>query len=199
MTTLCFVRHGETNWNVQGKLQGKTDIPLNSNGIAQAKESATFLANQTWDLVMTSPLKRAKNTAEIINEQLKLPFVLNDSFMERSFGDAEGLSLPERMATYPDYDYPNQEARATFEKRLIEGMQEIAENYDAKRVLLVAHGAVINAILAILSDGELGSGKTSLHNACLSTFTFDGTDWTIENYNQVDHLTSAEANTALIL
>lgn len=199
MTTICFVRHGETDWNVQGKLQGKTDIPLNNNGIAQAEESATFLMNESWDLVIASPLKRAKNTAEIINEKLNLPLILNDAFMERSFGDAEGMLLTERMAAYPNHDYPNQEARESFENRLIKGMTEIANEYQDKRVLLVAHGAVINAILSVISEGEIGSGKTSLHNACRSTLTFDSRKWTIESYNQVDHLTSAKANTALIL
>lgn len=199
MTTICLVRHGETDWNVLGKLQGTTDIPLNQVGISQGKECASYLAAFPWDIIITSPLKRAKGTAEIINEQLKLQLVEDGAFKERSFGDAEGMTAEERTATFRENEYPNQEDRELFIERLMGGLQGIAQDYSGKRVLLTAHGAVINAILSELSKGEIGSGKTRLHNACLSTIVWHGDRWEVKDYNQVTHLSHAKEATGLIL
>lgn len=71
---ICLVRHGETEWNSEGILQGKTDIPLNDLGIQQAEECADYLSQFQWDVVITSPLKRAKQTAEIINKKINVSY-----------------------------------------------------------------------------------------------------------------------------
>ncbi|MEC5425102.1 histidine phosphatase family protein [Virgibacillus sp. C22-A2] len=189
MTTICLIRHGETDWNALGKLQGKTDIPLNNKGIQQAQACGDFLNAADYDVLISSPLKRAKRTAEIINDRLNLPFVEMTDFAERFFGDAEGLLLEERMSTYPDKDYPNQEMREAFNTRVMTGLHKVHQKYPDKSILLVAHGAVINAVLGTLSNGEIGSGKTKLLNACISTICFQEEQWKINEYNQVGHLT----------
>lgn len=188
MTIVCLIRHGETDWNAQGKIQGKTDIPLNEAGIQQAVQCGAHLIASEWDLIITSPLQRARRTAEIINESLELPLLEMEEFAEKHFGDAEGLTYEERALTYPDRHYPNQEDNALFAERLATGLKIINDRYPEQRVLLVSHGGVINAILGELSDGEIGSGKTRLLNACLSHIFFDKDNWIIRNYNQVSHL-----------
>ncbi|ANU10987.1 hypothetical protein A1A1_07944 [Planococcus antarcticus DSM 14505] len=188
MTIVCLIRHGETDWNALGKIQGKTDIPLNAAGTQQARQCGAYLTASDWDLIITSPLQRARQTAEIINETLGLPFVEMDEFVEKHFGDAEGLTFKERAFTFPDRHYPNQEDNGSFSERLATGLEIINDCYLDKRVLLVSHGGVINAILGKLSDGEIGSGKTRLLNACLSHIHFDENNWIIRNYNQVSHL-----------
>lgn len=188
MTIVCLIRHGETDWNAQGKIQGKTDIPLNAAGIEQAQQCGAYLSASDWDLIITSPLQRARRTAEIINETLDLPLVEMEEFAEKHFGDAEGLTFEERALTFPDRLYPNQEDNDFFHERLAAGLKIIHDRYPNKRVLLVSHGGVINAILAKLSAGEIGSGKTRLLNACLSHIQFDQNHWVIQNYNQVSHL-----------
>lgn len=188
MTTICLVRHGETDWNALGKIQGRTDIPLNSTGIQQAEECGEFLKATEWDVMITSPLKRAKQTAEIINQYLHLPLEIMDEFVERYFGDAEGMTLEERMSVYPDRQYPNQEDRQTLEKRVMEGLYKINQKYKNGKVLLVAHGAVIHSILTILSDDEVSIGNTPLLNACISNIHFQQDKWKIKNFNQVSHL-----------
>lgn len=198
-TTICLVRHGETDWNVAGRLQGSTNIPLNKTGISQANECSIFLAKNTWDIVITSPLKRAKKTAEMINEKLHLPFIEMEAFMEKSFGDAEGMTVAEREVAFPNRVYPNEEERSLFVERVMNGIGEILEKHREKRMLLVAHGAVINAVLYVLSNGEIGSGITRLHNACLSTIVFQNEKWNIETFNEIGHLTVAEDDTTLIL
>ncbi|MBS4218781.1 histidine phosphatase family protein [Bacillus sp. FJAT-49711] len=189
MTTICLIRHGETDWNALGKLQGRTDIPLNSTGIQQAEECRDFLKSDSWDAIITSPLQRAKRTAEIINEGLQVELVEMEEFVERSFGDAEGLTRKEIESIYPNKNVPNQEDRSALNERVIEGIEKINRKYGNKKVLLVAHGGVINAILSILSDGEIGSGKTRLINACISNINFQDEKWLISDYNQINHLT----------
>ena len=188
MMLICIVRHGETDWNAQGKLQGKTDISLNQNGIVQANECKNTLSSNDWDLIITSPLKRAKETAEIINTEMKAPLIEMEDFIERSFGDAEGMTESERTTAFPDKNYSNQEDRISFSKRVIKGIEKINELYQGKKIILVAHGAVINAILTHFSNGEIGSGKTRLLNACMSNIVFIEEQWKIQDYNQIDHL-----------
>lgn len=183
-----MIRHGETDWNASGKLQGGTDIPLNSNGISQAKECSDFLKTLEWDVIVTSPLRRAKETAEIINQKLNIPFFEMNEFKERHFGDAEGMTLQERNAVFPDKIFPNQEDRKVLNSRVMAGIHEINQRFKERKVLLIAHGGVINSILAALSDGEVGSGKTKLVNACISNIQFQQEQWKIKEFNQVSHL-----------
>ncbi|MCK1998637.1 histidine phosphatase family protein [Psychrobacillus psychrodurans] len=188
MTIICLVRHGETDWNVIGKLQGRTDIPLNEAGILQAEECSEFLKTSQWDVIITSPLKRAKQTAEIINKNVIVPVVEMEEFLERDYGDAEGMTYEERISKFPNKIYPNQEDRASFNKRVIDGIEKINQRYGDNKILLVAHGAVINTVLAILSNGEIGSGKTKLINACISNIYLHQDKWNIKDFNQISHL-----------
>jgi len=182
------VRHGETDWNVLGKLQGTTDIPLNNRGKKQSVECGDLLSESQWDVIISSPLRRAKQTADIINNTIKVPIIEMAEFKERNFGDAEGMTLEERRETFPDKKYPNQEDRSSFHQRLKAGIQKINQKYPDGRVILVTHGAVINTILAGISKGKIGFGKTKLRNACLSNIFFHKNQWWVQDYNQIDHL-----------
>nr|WP_255723507.1 histidine phosphatase family protein [Sporosarcina sp. ACRSL] len=183
-----MIRHGETDWNALGKLQGRTDIPLNETGMLQAEECREFLNTSHWNVVITSPLKRAKQTAEIINGNRTVPVVEMEEFLERGYGDAEGMTFEERISKFPDKQYPNQEDRASLNQRVMEGIEKINQMYGDHQILLVAHGAVINAILAVLSNGEIGSGKTKLLNACMSNIYFHQGTWRVKDFNQTSHL-----------
>jgi uncharacterized phosphatase len=188
ITRICIVRHGETDWNSIGRLQGSTDVPLNEKGIQQAKESGEYLKDSQWDVIITSPLQRAKRTAQIINSYIDIPLVVMDDFKEKYFGVGEGLTYEERKKAYPDHKYPNEEDQETFTERLIIGLQKINQEYFGKKVLLVCHGAVINALLSHLSNGELGYGKTKISNACINDIHFHENQWKVKAYNQTGHL-----------
>ncbi|SHN22271.1 histidine phosphatase family protein [Gracilibacillus kekensis] len=190
MTTVCLVRHGETDWNAEGRIQGQTDIPLNENGKIQADECGQFLQVTDWDLLITSPLQRAKQTATIINQYLNLSMIEMDEFRERGFGDAEGMTVEERLRYFSGGNYPNQEGREELSTRLVDGLNSIHQHYTGKKVLLVAHGAVINMILSLYSKGEIGSGKTTLGNGCISHIEWLDESWKINRYNQTDHLST---------
>lgn len=154
----------------------------------QAEECSEFLKSSEWDVIITSPLVRAKHTAEIINKNIGVPLIEMMELLERDYGDAEGLTNEVRIKIYPDKIYPNQEDRSSLSKRVMSGLQRIVEDFGESKILLVAHGAVINVILANLSNGEIGSGKTKLMNACISSINFHQEEWKIDNYNQISHL-----------
>ena len=184
---ICLVRHGETDWNKLGRLQGSSDIPLNDTGIMQATLAAQALKNGGYEIVITSPLTRAKQTAQIIADLSGLSLIEMDAFKERCFGDAEGLLKEEREQLYPDNKFPNLESYEDLAARLRKGLTEVTR-LPYENVLIVAHGAAINCILAIFSNFEIGSGKTVLLNACTSIITYENEEWKIERYNDVSHL-----------
>ena len=90
-----IIRHGQTNWNKEGRIQGKTDIELNEEGIKQAKEAKNILKDYPIDMIVSSTLKRAKKTAEIINEAKNVPIIFKEALEERCFGEFEGKTQQE--------------------------------------------------------------------------------------------------------
>lgn len=188
MTTIYLIRHGETDWNAMGKVQGTSNIPLNFTGEQQAKKSGDYFKDKAIDVMISSPLIRAKRTAEIINEQLEVPLIEMSEFVERCYGEAEGLTVGERLEKFPTGDIPNLECRESLENRVLEGINQILNKHENKTVLVVAHGAVINAILYVLSKGEIGSGITRLKNACISCIGFNNNNWEIISVNEDTHL-----------
>lgn len=111
-----------------------------------------------------------------------------EEFAERYFGDAEGMNYEERIAAYHDKEYPNQEDISHVKKRVMEGLSTINQTYQSGKVLLIAHGAVINAILSNVSNGKIGVEKTRLYNACISSIQYQQEQWIIKSYNEVSHL-----------
>lgn len=114
--------------------------------------------------------------------------VVMEDFIERSYGDAEGMTAEERNAAFPNKPYPNQEDRESLNQRVMAGLEKIHQQVPNGNVILVAHGAVINSILAILSNKEIGSGKTRLINGGISTIQFQEGKWRIKDFNQIGHL-----------
>jgi uncharacterized phosphatase len=188
-TTVCLVRHGETDWNREGRLQGREDIALNARGREQAGLAAAFLAQRHWDLVVSSPLARAAETASIIARHLGLEHVVSmDEFVERDYGAAAGLTLAERKDRFPGDAWPGLEERSAVAARCLAGLRALVRTYPGHDIVVVSHGAAINAILAALSGGEIGTGKTTLGNACINELHFRADAWEIVSYNVVSHM-----------
>ena len=190
MTAICMVRHGETDWNAAGRIQGSTDIPLNDKGRRQAKEAGHFLKKEKWDLVIASPLSRAMETAKIICSEMHEEKILTmDCFAERGFGEAEGLTKEERAERFPDGHFPGAEPYEGFRERVMEGIDEIRRKYPSQKILLIAHGAVIKAILTSIGGEGIDTDSVLLMNACISNLQFIEEQWEIQNYNEISHLT----------
>ena len=188
MTTICLVRHGETDWNVKGIIQGQTNIPLNKVGEIQAIQCGRFLKNENYDVIISSPLKRAKKTAELINDSLNLSIIYNDNLKERYFGIAEGQVKKIISKEFPNQIYPNQESRLALNKRVLTALNTIISTYLNQKVLIIAHGAVINSILSSVSNHVCGSQITSLKNGSFTVLNINEPIWSIESANQITHL-----------
>ncbi|WP_169056233.1 histidine phosphatase family protein [Bacillus pumilus] len=191
MTTICLVRHGETDWNAAKRIQGRTDIPLNDTGKWQAEQTGLYLKDAHWDVVISSPLIRAKETAHLILKHVDAPLVIMDDFIERDYGDAEGMSFEERQKLFPNKQYPNMEPLETIQDRMVEGIEKVRAAYPNQQVLIVAHGAAIHALLTTLADEHLGLENTRLVNACLNYVEWKDGKWKVFDYNVVSHLTQS--------
>ncbi|MBR0630892.1 histidine phosphatase family protein [Bacillus altitudinis] len=191
MTAICLVRHGETDWNAAKRIQGRTDIPLNDTGKWQAEQTGLYLKDAHWDVVISSPLSRAKETAHLILQHVHAPLVIMDDFIERDYGDAEGMSFEERQKLFPNKQYPNMEPLSTLQDRMLEGIEKVRATYPDQQVLIVAHGAAIHALLTSLADEQMGIKDTRLENACLNYVEWTDGEWKVNDYNVVSHLTQS--------
>ena len=194
-TTLCLVRHGETEWNLTRRYQGTTDIPLNDKGRAQARRVAEALGGERWDAIVSSPLSRAMETARAIAATTGIETIEEDrDLQERAYGEAEGLTLAEREKTWPGGDWPGLESWDDVATRVMIAIERIAAAHPGRRVIVVCHGGVINTILAVLSKNELGTGKTVILNTSRTTVTRTGEGWTIDSVNETSHLEAVAAD-----
>lgn len=181
---IYLIRHGETDWNLEGKLQGREDIPLNDNGIQQAIICGQAFKGRKIKAILTSPLIRAKRTAEIIAEMSGIKKVIvEDGLIERDFGVLAGVKYDSKK--YFD-TFGIEEGIEPFEdlhQRLIGCIKEKAESFYDEDIIMVSHGGAINSVISVLSAGELGSGKTRLKNACISILEYKDGDLKLGLYN----------------
>jgi broad specificity phosphatase PhoE len=141
VTTLLLVRHGETDWNAEGRLQGHTDRPLNEHGRRQARALAERLAGDGVDAIYSSDLARARETAEIVGERLGLPVVTDPDLRERNWGSWEGLTGSER-----DHVEYVGEAIDAHGERVVQAVRRIAEQHPGQRIVVVTHGGSLRRI-----------------------------------------------------
>lgn len=189
VTTICLVRHGETEWNLARRYQGSMDIPLNDTGLSQAEAVATAIADESWDALYSSPLQRAMQTAEAIARKSGITEILTDpDLQERAYGVGEGLTLAEREETWPGTEWPGLEPYDDMADRAMAALGRIAEQNIGKRILVTCHGGVIGAVLARISGGEVGTGKTVIVNTSRSTLEYRDGAWEIETVSDASHL-----------
>lgn len=182
-TAVCLIRHGETDWNADERTQGSTDIPLNDTGRAQAQATARALEAESWDTIVSSPLGRAFETAEIIAGVLGVTRIGTDPrLVERDYGEAEGVGIADRDRLFPDKQIPGAEPWEAVQERMLTALTDVAERFPGRRVIVVSHGAAILALLKHLSNGSINRKTVRLKNAGMNHLTYDGA-WTIEAYN----------------
>jgi uncharacterized phosphatase len=169
MTDLYLVRHGETDWNRQRRIQGRTDIPLNATGREQARLTGMLLTRRPIDRVVASPLGRARETARIIAGELGLAEPeFHDALVERDYGEAEGLTYREIDARYPEGTrVPGRETREEVAARIIPALLALADAHPGESLVVVSHGGAIRAaLLASEPDGGFGA----ITNGSVHTF-----------------------------
>jgi len=184
-THLGLLRHGQTDWNINFLLQGVTDIPMNQTGIEQVELAAKAIRAEDWDVVLTSPLSRARQTAEIIASQHGYTEIIEQELLiERSFGEAEGLSHEQWRAKYSNLDViPGGESRTQLAERSRLLLETISQELAGKRVLAISHGALIRTLIAIASNNELPRDGERLGNASLNVVKHSDNSWQVVNYS----------------
>jgi probable phosphoglycerate mutase len=157
MKELILVRHGETDFNTQGRYQGAIDTDLNENGRLQAMQVAVALRDRPFDVLASSPLKRAVQTAEVIARETDKRIVLADEFVERNLGVFEGLNREEAQTRFPHlwnrliakhmFHAPDGgESLCACTYRVWLGIDRLNREYPGKRVLVVSHAAVARVV-----------------------------------------------------
>ena len=174
MKRTALVRHGETDWNRDGRLQGRTDVPLNDTGREQARALAAALADGDWSAVTSSPLSRARETAQILAAALGLPLLpAREDLVERDFGAAEGGSREELTARYPGGERPGMESWPDVVARGRGAVAAVRAEHGDADVVVVCHGTLIRAAV----EGLTGLQIARVANASATVLVGDEGTW----------------------
>ena len=150
MTTLLLVRHGETDWNAEGKLQGHTDRPLNDFGRRQATALADRLEGEEVAAIYASDLLRAKETAEIVGARLGVSVAVDPDLREKNWGTWEGLTGDERL----EVEFAG-ESTEDHRDRTLRAIERIVARHPGERVIVVTHGGSVRRVQAAVSGFAL--------------------------------------------
>ena len=170
---LYITRHGQTDWNMDHRLQGQSDIPLNDTGRAQAVSCGEALRGAGIELIMTSPLSRAKETAHILNRYLgEVPIICDELLMERCFGKLEGQSMyvSEAESCPPEFGV---EPRERSYERIRTAMEKYRKEYPDKTILVVTHGGVLFELLCGVKGERLEVRPSELLNAGINCIEYN--------------------------
>jgi probable phosphoglycerate mutase len=206
-TTIVLIRHGETAWNAQRRLQGHIDIGLNAEGERQADALAQSLAGERFDAVYASDLARASQTAASVANLHDLPVHTEPGLRERCYGIFEGLLYSEIEASYPgefaawqsrdvDAVMPAGERAAEsfrqFYARTIDTLASVAERHDGQHIAIVAHGGVLECAYRAALGLPLGSPRDfAVLNASINRLTYADGKLALTTWGDVAHLTPA--------
>lgn len=205
-TRICFVRHGETDWNIEQRLQGHIDLALNARGEAQAVAVGRYFATQRADALYGSDLLRARQTAQPIAQALKLPLLLLPALRERNFGRCEGLTLAQIAVRYPedahaiecrdaDYAAPGGESRRQHGARVLDCLARLVDDHRGQTIVVVTHGGVLDVIYRRARGLPPDAARDyPIPNAGINWLTIDGAQWAIERWAEtVDDLAAPQA------
>lgn len=191
-TRICFIRHGETDWNVAKRIQGHTDIPLNETGRAQALAMAFNAAHQRFHAIYSSDLTRALETARALaqrEDQMVKPL---PQLRERHYGVFQGITAAEGAVKYPqayahyvardlEYDFGNGESLRGFAERVADGIDWLLRYHSGQTIAAVSHSGVLDVIYRRATGRPLHTPRDFvIPNCALNWFHFDGQGWHLE-------------------
>jgi len=204
VTTLVVIRHGETQWNREGRIQGHLDSALTPEGVEQAEACALRLQAELFDHVVASDLARVQRTAGILTANMNLPIRNESALRERCFGIGEGKTYGELDALYVEHfervrsDNPDLElsleggeSRRQFHERIVAVLQKIAADHSGKRVLVVTHGGVLGVIYRWLKGLPIAGGdnvKVEIPNVAYNRISIQDGKWTLDVWADSSHL-----------
>lgn len=199
-TTLIVIRHGETEWNLQGRWQGHDDSPLTENGIQQTRALAKSLASCDATALYSSDLGRTIQTSEIISEKTGLEIILEPRIRERHLGVFQGLTTSEMASQFPEYykaykvsgagyRVPGGESKRDRYERSIACFNELAAKHKGETILVVTHGGVLNALFRHVVGLSLDAPRYfHIWNTSKNQFSWNQGVWRLLTFGDISHL-----------
>lgn len=200
-TRIIAVRHGETAWNVDARIQGQLDVGLNDTGRWQARRVGAALAGEKISAVYSSDLGRAHQTAQSIAEVTGVAVVPEEGLRERSFGIFEGKTFDEILETWPDHAHnwrkripeweppEGGESLIQLRERVTRTLQALAARHPGELIVVVAHGGVLDAIYRVATGQEVNSPRTwELPNGAINRLLWTPEGFTLVGWSDTQHL-----------
>lgn len=200
LTRLVAIRHGETAWNRDTRIQGHTDIPLSDHGHWQAQQMASALKDEGIEAIYTSDLTRAMQTAQALADVLHVPLVHDVGLRERHFGRFEGLTHDDIMTRHPEegrrwrqrepgYAPDGGESLAVFYQRVVDTAGALADKHRGQTVALVAHGGVLDCLYRAATHVGLEAPRTwQIGNASINRLLWTASGFGLVGWGDVRHL-----------
>ncbi|MEZ4734227.1 MAG: histidine phosphatase family protein [Caldilineaceae bacterium] len=206
-TEIVLVRHGETIWNAEGRVQGQGDSPLTERGIAQAKAVGQRLQHESFTALYASHLGRVIDTARYIAAVTGHAITIDERLQERAYGIFEGLTHAEAMVKHaavyqeyktnfsPDFAIPQAESTRQMLTRGQTVFRELAERHPGERIVVVSHGSFLRFVLSDILGVPLGAKQGfRLANGSLSEIAYEDGEWSVTTLGEVYHLRDREGS-----
>lgn len=200
-THFILIRHGETFWNAEGRLQGQADSPLTPRGLAQASAVARRLQHESFTALYASHLQRVLDTAAPIGAISGHPITIDERLQERAYGIFEGLTYAEASVHHaavfqeyqtnlsPDFAIPQAESTSQLLVRGQRVFAELAERHQGERIVIISHGSFLRVMLSHMLGIPLDiKQRFRLANGSLSEATWRNGEWQVLTLGEVYHL-----------
>jgi probable phosphoglycerate mutase len=199
-TRICLIRHGETDWNVEKRIQGHTDIPLNETGRAQALAMAFNAAHQRFHAIYSSDLVRTLETAKVLAQREDMEVKLLPQLRERHYGLFQGITAEQGARVYPvayahylardlDYDFETGESLRMFAQRVEDAIDWLVRHHSGQTIAAVSHSGVLDVVYRRATGRPLSTPRDFvIPNCALNWFHFDSQGWHLESWADRHHL-----------
>lgn len=201
VTRLIAIRHGETTWNVDGRLQGHLDVPLNDIGLWQAQQAAKALADEDIAAIYSSDLQRAYVTAQAVAQVSGAPLTADAGLRERSFGEFQGQTFKQIEASHPEAAHlwrtrdphfcmgGSGESLTALRERIEQTVNRIASRHEGQQIVLVAHGGVLDILYRLATRQDLQAPRSwELGNAAINRLLWTPQGLTLVGWADTAHL-----------
>jgi probable phosphoglycerate mutase len=199
-TRIIAIRHGETAWNVDTRIQGHLDIPLSANGRWQAERLASALQDEAIAAIYASDLTRAWETAQYVGQLQGVPLTKEIGLRERDFGDFEGktfaeieMLLPEQSMRWrkrdPEFSPTGGESLIALRARVLEAAERLAAQHPGEQIALVGHGGVMDVLYRAATRLDIQAPRTwTLGNAVINRLLWTPEGFTLVGWADAQHL-----------
>ncbi|WP_232699849.1 histidine phosphatase family protein [Brevibacillus daliensis] len=191
-TILYLIRHGETDWNINQRIQGHTNTDLNEAGKEQAAKLAEALSTESFAHIYSSDLKRAFETASMLGKRLDIPVTPLSTLRERCYGELEGkyyVDVQDRLEKLLSHEsICGVESRDAMQERAVITIKHLLKQHMGQTIAIVSHGGFINAFLHGITEGLHGTGKSKIGNTGISIISLNNDCWEVHEISRDHHL-----------